>query len=150
MPSAIVELDAPTLVAWNQLAAEKLEGWRWVVSTHPNRPRCFAHRFLEHPDAINRTREFYGLADATGDEPAWPFTNPECDYAHDLNAVSRLEALVRERGEWPNYSYWLATICHQPERGSSDALMDMVCATAAQRLEAVLVACGLIGARDEA
>ena len=113
--------DAATLARWNALAAT-LDGWRTVMELDPFRE--------------NEADEVYTPL----------FTNPSGalrvpDYAQDLNAVARLEALVRGRDCKGLYEGLLWEIVGRPE-----SAFDAITATAAQRLEAVLLACGLIDA----
>lgn len=61
------------------------------------------------------------------------------DYAESLDEVARLEALVRERGLQREYEVRLWENAGRPRYA-----FDAYTATAAQRLEAVLVACGVI------
>ena len=132
---------AAILARWNARAAEKLEGWRWwrVLSA----PR--SHKFLMPPGEGGGLRASI-WEPANGDEPdggSPMFELP--DYAHDLNAVASLEAILAKRGVIDAYLDALYLVVYGESLTAWDGHPSFaITANAAQRLEAVLRACGLI------
>lgn len=138
------EPSPETLQRWNALAAEKLAGWRWMFCTDGS-----VCRYLVPPGEYPLSSD--GWITAQGTEPVAELTIwPVPDYAHSLDAVSRLEAIVAERGHANAYVRALAisakTTCALKDGPASVTEFGFRFATAPAhvRLEAVLKACGVL------
>lgn len=122
---------AARLVRWNALAAERLEGWRWMSASVRGEGRQ-----LVPPDAD--LGDGWVPAASTGAEDQNP-VYPVPDYAHDLNAAARLEAVIYARGLAFEYADHLSgSVVGTTFLDSQQERWEFVIADAEERLESAL------------